>query len=140
ARLGAKEGSILDAFDRERRAPVEDLRVGDRFVVRPGERIATDGVVQQGRSALDPAVVTGERVPVEVVPGVDAARATSDAGGRIVVGARRVGRDSALAQIARCVTEAQSGKASVQRLADRVAGVFVPVVMLIAAGALGFWL
>jgi P-type Cu+ transporter len=140
ARLGAKEVSILDASGGERRAAVEELRVGDRFVVRPGERIATDGTVEEGRSAVDQAVLTGESVPVEVGPGDDVAGAAINAGGRIVVRATRVGQDTALAQIARLVTEAQSGKAPVQRLADRVAAVFVPVVALIAAGTLGFWL
>ena len=114
--------------------PVEQLAVGDRFVVRPGEKIATDGVVEEGRSAVDMSLLTGESVPVEVGPGDEVAGATVNAGGRLVVRATRVGADTALAQIARLVTEAQSGKAPVQRLADRVSGVFVPIVIVLAVG------
>jgi len=138
--LGAREAAVLDAAGRERRVPVAEVRVGDRFVVRPGERIATDGVVEDGASAVDASLLTGESVPVEVGPGDPVAGATVNAAGRLVVRATRVGEETALAQIARLVTEAQSGKAPVQRLADRVAGVFVPVVIALAAGTLAFWL
>jgi len=120
--------------------PVAELKVGDRFVVRPGEKIATDGVVEEGLSAVDQSLLTGESVPVEVEPGSEVAGATINAGGRIVVRATRVGADTALAQIGRLVTEAQSGKAPVQRLADRISGVFVPTVIVIATGTLAFWL
>ena len=109
---------------------------GDRFVVRPGERIATDGVVEEGSSAVDASLLTGEPVPVEVGPGDEVVGATVNAGGRLVVRATRVGSETALARIGRMVTEAQSGKAPVQRLADRVSAVFVPVVILLAAGDL----
>lgn len=138
--LGAKEVALLDADGAERRVPVETLNPGDRFVVRPGEKIATDGVVQEGASAVDEALLTGESVPVEKGPGDAVAGATVNAGGRLVVRATRVGADTALAQIARLVTAAQSGKAPVQRLADRVAGVFVPIVIGLAVATLGFWL
>jgi len=134
--LGAKEVSLLDG----RVIPVEQLAVGDRFVVRPGEKVATDGVVEEGRSAVDMSLLTGESVPVEVGPGSEVAGATVNAGGRLVVRATKVGSDTALAQIARLVTAAQSGKAPVQRLADRVSGVFVPVVIALAVATLGFWL
>jgi Cu+-exporting ATPase len=137
--LGAKDVAVLRDGD-EIRLPVEELRAGDRFVVRPGEKIATDGVVEEGTSAIDASLLTGESVPVEVGPGDDVAGATVNAGGRLVVRATRVGADTALAQIARLVTEAQSGKAPVQRLADRVSAVFVPVVIALAVGTLGFWL
>src|SRR5207247_3115785 len=123
-----------------RRVPGEQLAVGDRFVVRPGEKVATDGVVEEGSSAVDQSLLTGESVPVEKAPGDAVAGATVNAGGRLIVRATRIGTDTALAQIARLVTDAQTGKAPVQRLADRVAGVFVPVVIAIAAGTLGFWL
>ncbi len=138
--LGAKDVAVLDADGIERRVPVEQLVPGDRFVVRPGEKVATDGVVDQGSSAVDMSMLTGESVPVEVRPGSEVAGATVNAGGRLVVRATRVGADTALAQIARLVTDAQSGKAPVQRLADRVSGVFVPVVIALAAATLGFWL
>jgi Cu+-exporting ATPase len=138
--LGAKDVAILDADGSERRVPVEQLQVGDRFVVRPGEKVATDGVVEEGHSAIDQSLLTGESVPVEKRPGDDVAGATVNAGGRLVVRATKVGGDTALAQIARLVTEAQSGKAPVQRLADRVSGIFVPVVIGIAVATLGFWL
>ncbi len=114
--------------------------VGDRFVVRPGEKVATDGVVEEGASAVDMSMLTGESVPVEVAPGAKVAGATVNAGGRLVVRATRVGADTALAQIARLVEAAQTGKAPVQRLADRVSGVFVPVVIALAVATLGFWL
>ena len=138
--LGAKEASLLDEGGTERRVPVAELAVGQRFVVRPGERIATDGVVEEGSSAVDASLLTGESVPVEVGPGDAVAGATINAGGRLVVRATRVGADTALAQIARLVTEAQSGKAPVQRLADRVSAVFVPVVIALSVATLAFWL
>ncbi|MEX2023896.1 MAG: heavy metal translocating P-type ATPase [Thermoleophilaceae bacterium] len=138
--LGAKEVAVLDADGSERRIPVERLQAGDRFVVRPGEKVATDGVVEEGASAIDMSMLTGESVPVEVAPGAEVAGATVNAGGRLIVRATKVGEDTALAQIARLVTDAQSGKAPVQRLADRVSGVFVPVVIAIAVATLGFWL
>ncbi len=138
--LGAKDVALLDDDGNERRVPSEQLRVGDRFVVRPGEKLATDGVVEDGRSAVDASLLTGESVPVEVAPGDEVTGATVNAGGRLIVRATRVGADTALAQIARLVTEAQTGKAPVQRLADRVSAVFVPVVIAIAVATLGFWL
>jgi Cu+-exporting ATPase len=137
--LGAKDVAVL-RDEVEVRVPVEQLSVGDLFVVRPGEKIATDGVVEDGTSAVDAGMVTGESVPVEVGPGDAVVGATVNAGGRLVVRATRVGADTALAQIARLVTEAQSGKAPVQRLADRVSGVFVPVVIGLALATLAFWL
>lgn len=137
--LGAKEVAVRrDGV--ETRIPVEQLAVGDEFVVRPGEKIATDGVVVEGRSAVDASLVTGESVPVEVEIGDAVIGATVNAGGRLVVRATRVGADTRLAQMARLVEDAQAGKADVQRLADRVAGVFVPVVILIAFGTLGAWI
>ena len=138
--LGARDVSVLDADDGERRVPIEELRVGDKFVVRPGEKIATDGVVEEGNSAVDKSLLTGESMPVEVQPGDEVFGATINAGGRLVVRALGVGADTALAQIARLVTEAQSGKAPVQRLADRISGIFVPVVIAIAVATLAFWL
>ena len=139
AHLGAADAAVLDADDREQRRPVEQLRVGDRFVVRPGEKVATDGVVESGASSVDNALVTGESAPVEVGPGDTVIGATINVDGRLVVRATRVGADTALAHIARLVEQAQSGKAPVQRLADRVAAVFVPIVLLLAAATLGFW-
>jgi P-type Cu+ transporter len=138
--LGAKDVAILDPEGGERRVPVEQLAVGDRFVVRPGEKVATDGVVVAGASATDMSMLTGETVPVEVAPGSAVAGATVNAGGRLVVRATKVGADTALAQIARLVEDAQAGKAPVQRLADRVSGVFVPVVIALSVATLGFWL
>jgi Cu+-exporting ATPase len=138
--LGAKEVAVLDQQGVERRLPVERLRVGDRFVVRPGEKVATDGVVEEGASAVDQSLLTGESVPVEKQPGDEVAGATVNAGGRLIVRATKVGADTALAQIARLVTDAQSGKAPVQRLADRISGVFVPVVIGISVATLGFWM
>ncbi|MDP1849652.1 MAG: heavy metal translocating P-type ATPase [Solirubrobacteraceae bacterium] len=138
--LGAKDVAILDADGRERRVPVDELTVGDRFVVRPGEKIATDGVVEEGSTAVDQSLLTGEAVPVEKHPGDDVAGASVNAGGRIVVRATKVGGDTALAQIARLVADAQTGKADVQRLADRISAVFVPVVIALAAITLGFWI
>ncbi|WP_430647248.1 heavy metal translocating P-type ATPase [Agromyces sp. GXS1127] len=137
--LGAKDVAVLRGGV-ETRIPIEQLTVGDRFVVRPGEKIATDGVVAEGRSAVDASLVTGESVPVEVETGDAVIGATVNAGGRLVVRATRVGADTQLAQMARLVEDAQAGKAEVQRLADRVAGVFVPVVILIAVATLGMWL
>jgi P-type Cu+ transporter len=138
--LGAKDVALLDGDGVERRVAVEQLQAGDRFVVRPGEKVATDGVVEQGSSALDMSLLTGESVPVEVGPDSEVAGATINAGGRLVVRATKVGEDTALAQIARLVTAAQTGKAPVQRLADRVSAVFVPIVIALAAATLGFWL
>jgi Cu+-exporting ATPase len=138
--LGAKDVAVIGEDGTEQRVPIESLGVGDRFVVRPGEKVATDGVVEQGASALDMSMLTGESVPVEVGPGDEVAGATVNEGGRLVVRATRVGNDTALAQIARLVSEAQTGKAPVQRLADRISGVFVPIVIAIALGTLGFWL
>ena len=124
----------------EVRIPVEQLAVGDLFVVRPGEKVATDGVVEQGSSAVDRSLLTGESVPVEVGVGDQVVGATVNAGGRLVVRATRVGADTQLAQMARMVEDAQNGKAEVQRLADRVSGVFVPIVIALAVATLGFWL
>ncbi|MEU8244392.1 heavy metal translocating P-type ATPase [Actinoplanes missouriensis] len=136
--LGAKEVTVLRGGT-ETRIPVAQLAVGDRFVVRPGEKIATDGVVEDGSSAVDMSMLTGESVPVEVGPGATVAGATVNAGGRLIVRATRVGADTQLAQMARLVEEAQSGKAEVQRLADRISGVFVPIVIGLAAATLGWW-
>ena len=138
--LGARDAAVLGEDGTERRVPIEQLAVGDRFVVRPGEKIATDGVVEAGASAVDEALLTGESAPVEKQPGDAVAGATVNAGGRLIVRATRVGADTALAQIGRLVTEAQSGKAPAQRLADRISGVFVPVVLVLSAATLGFWL
>ena len=138
--LGAKDVAVLDADGTERRRPIGELAVGDRFVVRPGEKVATDGVVEQGTSAVDESMVTGESVPVEVGPGDHVVGATVNAGGRLVVRASRVGADTQLAQMARLVEQAQTGKAPVQHLADRVSAVFVPAVLALAAATLGFWL
>jgi Cu+-exporting ATPase len=137
--LGAKDVAVL-RDGAEVRISVEELRVGDRFVVRPGEKVATDGVVEEGTSVIDASLLTGESVPVEVGPGAVVTGATINAGGRLVVRADRVGTDTQLAQIARLVTEAQNGKAPVQRLADRIAAVFVPAVILLALATLGVWL
>ncbi|XVV06540.1 heavy metal translocating P-type ATPase [Actinosynnema sp. CA-248983] len=137
--LGGKDVAVL-RDGRETRIPVVDLRVGDRFVVRPGEKIATDGVVEDGNSAVDAGMLTGESVPVEVGPGDAVVGATVNAGGRLVVRATRVGSDTQLAQMAKLVEDAQNGKAEVQRLADRVSGVFVPIVIALAVGTLAFWL
>jgi Cu+-exporting ATPase len=138
--LGAKDVAILGEDGSERRIPIDELAVGHRFVVRPGEKVATDGVVVEGRSAVDASLLTGEPVPVEVGPDDEVTGATVNVGGRLVVEATRVGSDTALAQIARLVTDAQSGKAPVQRLADRVSGIFVPIVIAIAVATLGFWI
>ena len=138
--LGAKEVALLDGDGLERQVPAERVMPGDRFVVRPGEKVATDGVVEEGSSAVDMSMLTGEAVPVEVGPGSEVPGATVNAGGRIVVRATKVGADTAVAQIARLVTEAQSGKAPVQRLADRISGVFVPAVIGLAAVTFAAWL
>jgi Cu+-exporting ATPase len=137
--LGADEASVLDAGGRERRVPVGELAVGDRFVVRPGERIATDGIVVEGSAAVDASMVTGESTPVEVTAGDEVIGATVNTSGRLVVEATRVGRDTQLARIATLVADAQSGKAEVQRLADRVSAVFVPLVVALAAATLVGW-
>ncbi|MFF8321138.1 heavy metal translocating P-type ATPase [Streptomyces bobili] len=137
--LGAKEVAVL-RDGRETLIPVDRLAVGDRFVVRPGEKIATDGTVTEGVSAVDVSMLTGESVPSDVGPGDTVTGATVNAGGRLVVEATRIGADTRLARMARLVEDAQNGKAEVQRLADRVAAVFVPVVLLIAAATFGAWL
>ena len=137
--LGAKDVAVL-RDGHEQRVPVGTLAVGDLFVVRPGEKVATDGEVVEGSSAVDASLLTGEPVPVEVGAGDPVAGATVNAGGRLVVRVTRVGADTALAQIARLVERAQSGKAPVQRLADRVSAVFVPVVIALAVATLVFWL
>jgi Cu+-exporting ATPase len=137
--LGAKDVAVLRG-GAETRIPVEQLAVGDEFVVRPGEKIATDGVVLSGSSAVDASMLTGESVPVEVAEGDPVTGATVNAGGRLVVRATRVGSDTQLAQMARLVENAQSGKAEVQRLADRISGVFVPVVIALAVATLAAWL
>jgi Cu+-exporting ATPase len=137
--LGAHEAHVLRDGE-EILVPVAELRVGDRFVVRPGEKIATDGVIEEGTSAVDRSMLTGEPVPVEVEPGDEVVGATINGYGRLVVRATKVGADTALAQIARLVESAQSGKAPVQRLADRVSAVFVPVVVVIAVATLVGWL
>ncbi|MFC0623571.1 heavy metal translocating P-type ATPase [Kribbella deserti] len=137
--LGAKEVAVL-RDGTETRIPVDQLKVGDEFVVRPGEKIATDGVIVTGTSAVDASMLTGESVPVEVGVGDGVVGATVNAGGRLVVRASRVGADTQLAQMARLVEDAQNGKAAVQRLADRVSAVFVPIVIVLALATLGFWL
>ncbi len=141
--LGAKDVAVLTGpggSTRETHIPVDRLAVGDRFVVRPGEKIATDGIVEEGASAIDASLLTGEPVPVEVGPGDAVTGATINVGGRLVVRATRVGTETQLAQITRLVEQAQSGKADVQRLADRVSAVFVPIVILIALATLVVWL
>ena len=137
--MGAKDVAVL-RDGAEIRIPIAELAVGERFVVRPGEKVATDGVVEDGSSAIDASLLTGEPVPVEVGPGDAVTGATVNAGGRLVVRATRVGADTALAQIARLVTDAQNGKAPVQRLADQISAVFVPIVIGLALGTFGFWL
>ncbi|MDO5701384.1 MAG: heavy metal translocating P-type ATPase [Bowdeniella nasicola] len=137
--LGAKDVAVLrDGV--ETRVAIDELAVGDLFVVRPGEKIATDGVVERGQSAVDNSMLTGESVPVEVGPGEEVTGATVNEGGRLVVRATRVGSDTQLAQMAALVENAQSGKAEVQRLADRISAVFVPIVIVIALGTLVGWL
>ncbi|MFJ7909240.1 heavy metal translocating P-type ATPase [Kitasatospora sp. NPDC096204] len=140
AELGAKQVCLRGADGEERLVPIELLLPGQEFVVRPGERVATDGVVVEGGSALDLSLLTGESVPVEVGPGDPVAGATVNVGGALVVRATAVGADTQLARITALVAEAQAGKARAQRLADAVAGVFVPCVLAVAASVLGFWL
>ena len=137
--LGAKDVAVLREGV-ETKVVIGDLRVGDEFVVRPGEKLATDGVVVSGTSAIDASMMTGESVPVEVGAGDPVVGATLNSGGRLVVRATRVGDDTRLAQMARLVEQAQTGKADVQRLADRISGVFVPIVLVIAVGTLIAWL
>src|SRR5699024_8206320 len=137
--LGAKEVTVLRS-GREVLVPIEEIAVGDLFVVLQGEKIATDGTVEEGTSAVDMRMLTGESVPVEVEPGSSVAGATGNAGARLIMRASRGGSDTQLAQLARLVEEAQRGKAADQPLADRVSGVFVPVAITIAVGTLGFWL
>ncbi len=137
--LGAKDAAVMrDGI--EVLVPIDQLVVGDLFVVRPGEKVATDGVVEEGASAIDASLLTGESMPVEVGPGDAVTGATVNAGGRLLVRATRVGADTALAQIARLVTDAQNGKAPIQRLADQISAVFVPIVIALAVGTFGFWL
>ncbi|MFI2636210.1 heavy metal translocating P-type ATPase [Streptomyces collinus] len=138
--LGAKDVTVLRDGGREETVPVTDLKAGDRFLVRPGEKIATDGTVVEGSSAVDASMLTGESVPVEVGSGDPVTGATINVGGRLVVRATRVGADTQLARMARLVEDAQNGKAAAQRLADRISAVFVPVVIALALGTLGFWL
>ncbi|MGW2285663.1 heavy metal translocating P-type ATPase [Streptomyces phaeochromogenes] len=138
--LGAKDVTLLRPDGREQTVPTAELKVGDRFLVRPGEKIATDGTVVEGSSAVDASMLTGESVPVEVSTGDSVTGATINAGGRLVVEATRVGADTQLARMARLVEDAQNGKAAAQRLADRISAVFVPVVIALALGTLGFWL
>ena len=137
--LGTKDVAVL-RNGHEVRVPTGQLKVGDRFVVRPGEKVATDGVVEDGASAIDASMLTGESVPVDVRPGDSVVGATVNAGGRLVVRATRIGSETQLAQMAKLVEDAQNGKAAVQRLADRISGVFVPIVIVLAAATLGFWL
>ncbi|MGW1155116.1 HAD-IC family P-type ATPase, partial [Streptomyces rubiginosohelvolus] len=137
--LGAKDVAVLRG-GREVRVPAGTLVVGDRFVVRPGEKIATDGTVIEGSSAVDASMLTGESVPVEVTVGDTVTGATLNAGGRLVVEATRVGNDTQLARMAKLVEDAQNGKASAQRLADRISAVFVPIVIALALATLGYWL
>jgi P-type Cu+ transporter len=137
--LGAKDVSVL-RNGVEQRISVDQLAVGDEFVIRPGEKIATDGVVTEGSSAVDAAMLTGESVPVEVRPGDQVVGATVNVGGRIVMRANRIGSDTQLAQMAKLVEDAQNGKAQAQRLADKISGIFVPVVIALSVATLGFWI
>ncbi|WP_329308486.1 heavy metal translocating P-type ATPase [Streptomyces microflavus] len=137
--LGAKDVTVLRSGT-EVRVRADRLVVGDRFVVRPGEKIATDGAVVEGSSAVDASMLTGESVPVEVATGDSVTGATINAGGRLVIEATRIGSDTQLARMARLVEDAQNGKAAAQRLADRISAVFVPIVIALALGTLGFWL
>ncbi|HEU5161188.1 MAG TPA: heavy metal translocating P-type ATPase [Streptosporangiaceae bacterium] len=142
--LGAKDVAVIrtgpDGTTTEERIPIDRLAVGDLFVVRPGEKVATDGVVVDGSSAIDASLLTGESVPIEVEPGDAVTGATVNAGGRLLVRATRVGADTQLAQMAKLVEEAQAGKAQVQRLADRISAVFVPIVIGLSLATLGLWL
>ncbi|MFF3096125.1 heavy metal translocating P-type ATPase [Streptomyces cyaneofuscatus] len=137
--LGAKEVTVLRG-GREVTVPTAELQVGDRFVVRPGEKIATDGKVVEGNSAVDASMLTGESVPVEVTTSDSVTGATINAGGRLVIEATRIGSDTQLSRMARLVEDAQNGKAAAQRLADRISAVFVPIVIALSLGTLGFWL
>ncbi|MDA3148205.1 copper-translocating P-type ATPase [Leucobacter sp. UCMA 4100] len=137
--LGAKEVAVI-RNGAEVLIATAELQVGDEFVVRPGEKIATDGLVVSGSSAVDESMLTGESVPVEVVEGDAVTGATVNAGGRLIVRATRVGEDTQLAQMAKLVEDAQTGKAEVQRLADRISGIFVPIVIMVAVVTLGAWL
>ncbi len=137
--LGAKDVVVL-RDGAETRIPISQLAVGDEFVVRPGGKIATDGVILDGDSSIDASMLTGESVPVDVSPGDAVVGATINTGGRLLVQATRVGSDTQLAQMAKLVSEAQSGKSPVQRLADRISGVFVPVVLLLSVATLAGWL
>ncbi|MFD6797245.1 heavy metal translocating P-type ATPase [Streptomyces cyaneofuscatus] len=137
--LGAKDVAVLRGGT-EVRVPADRLVIGDRFVVRPGEKIATDGKVVEGSSAVDASMLTGESVPVEVTAGDSVTGATINAGGRLVVEATRIGSDTQLSRMARLVEDAQNGKAAAQRLADRISAVFVPIVIALSLGTLGFWL
>ena len=139
-RLGATSATVVLPTGEQTERSIDELQVGDRFIVLPGERIATDGIVEEGTSAVDASLLTGESVPVDVEPGSAVTGATINVSGRLIVRATRVGSETSLAQIARLVEAAQTGKAPVQRLADRVAAVFVPVVIVLAAATLGFWL
>jgi Cu+-exporting ATPase len=137
--MGAKDVSVLrDGV--EQRIPIDTLSIGDEFVVRPGEKIATDGVVVGGHSAVDASMLTGESVPVDVEPGDQVVGATVNVDGRLVVRANRIGSDTQLAQMARLVEDAQNGKAQAQRLADKISGVFVPIVIALAVATLGIWI
>ena len=138
--LGAKDVGVVGEDGAETRIPADRLRVDDAFVVRPGERIATDGVVETGSSAVDQSMVTGEPVPVEVSPGSRVVGGTINAGGVLVIQATRVGADTQLAQMVRLVEEAQASKAGAQKLADRIAGIFVPIVLVLAVATLAVWL
>ena len=138
--MGANDVCVLRDGSREIRIPIDELAVGDTFVARPGEKIPTDGVVVSGMSAVDASMLTGEPVPIEVGPGDSVSGATVNTGGRLQVRATRVGSDTQLAQIARLVTEAQTGKADAQRLADRVSAIFVPIVIGLALLTLTAWL
>ena len=136
--LGAKDVAVLRGGV-EQRIPISQLALGDEFVVRPGEKIATDGVVVEGGSAVDASLLTGESAPVDVGPGDGVVGATVNVDGRLVVRANRIGAETQLAQMARLVEDAQSGKAQAQRLADRISGVFVPIVIVLALATFGFW-
>ncbi len=137
--LGAKEVTVRRA-GAEQRIPIDELVIGDEFIVRPGEKVAADGVVVEGASAIDASMLTGESVPSEVQPGDQVVGATVNVDGRLVVRADRVGADTQLAQMARMVEDAQNGKAQAQRLADRISGVFVPIVIALSVATLGFWI
>ena len=137
--LGAKDVAVLRG-EQEERIPIEQLKVGDRIIVRPGEKIAADGIIEKGTSSIDASLLTGESVPIEVKPGDPVTGATINAGGLLVIKVTRVGSDTQLAQICRMVSDAQNGKAPVQRLADRISAIFVPVVIVLAVATLGFWL